>query len=286
MVDGRRSKLRVPGYNRTRIKSLPSPVRLLEQRYPQPVAFAILSLEGPQVASGNRKASQKQFVFLLGVIAVLGAGALGYVATRPKGRTMAIDPNMPLGTAQSFLMGSADAPVQITEFADFECPLCSEWATITEPDVRERLIKPGLVAIRFYVWPLPMHKNTWAASNAAYCANEQGRFWPMHDRLFYTQDLWNGQATSNPDRNMKGYAKDLGLDQAKFAECYDSGRQLPNIKASAAEAERRGLGGTPTFIIGDKAIEDRISFDAMKKLVDEELAKRAKADTARKKAAK
>ncbi len=234
------------------------------------------------MASPKKSSSQKQFTFLIVAIAVIGAGALGWVATRPKGRTMNIDPNMPVGTAQSFLLGSPDAPVQIIEFADFECPVCSEWATITEPDVRERLIKPGLVAIHFYVWPLPMHKNTWAASNAAYCANEQGKFWPMHDRLFYTQDLWNGQATSSPDSKMKSYAKDIGLDESKFAECYDSGRQLPNIKASAAEAERRGLGGTPTFIIGDKAIEDRLSFDALKKLVDEQLAKAPKADTAKK----
>jgi len=251
----------------------------------QSVPLSTLSHDGLHVASNSRKASQKQFIVLLVVIAVIGAGALGYVAIRPKGRTVAIDPNMPLGTARSFLMGSADAPVQITEFADFECPLCSEWATVTEPDVRERLIKPGLVAIRFYVWPLPMHKNTWAASNAAYCADEQGKFWAMHDRLFYTQDRWNGQATSNPDKNMKGYAKDIGLDEATFADCYDSGRQLPNIKASAAEAERRGLGGTPTFIIGNQVIEDRMSFDNMKKLVDAELAKTGKAgkaDTARK----
>ena len=237
---------------------------------------------GLHLATNNPKASRKQFVYLLVVIGIIGAVALGYVATRPKGRTMTIDRNMPLGTAQSFLMGSPNAPVQIIEFADFECPLCGEWATVTEPDVRERLIKPGLVAIRFYVWPLPMHKNTWAASNAAYCANEQGKFWAMHDRLFYTQDLWNGQATSNPDKNMKAYAKEIGLDQAKFADCYDSGRQLPNIKASAAEAARRGLGGTPTFIIGNQAIEDRMSFDNMKKLVDAELEKIGKSDTAKK----
>lgn len=237
------------------------------------------------MAKANASANKKQFTFLLVAIAVVGAAALGWVATRPQGGVKTVDPNMPLGTAKAFVLGNPDAPVTITEFADFECPLCSEFATLTEPDIRERLIKPGKVVLRLYIWPLPMHKNTWAASNAAYCADEQGKFWQMHDRLFYTQDLWNGQSTSNPDKKMKGYATDIGLDAAKFEDCYDSQRHYPDIKASAAEAERRGLGGTPTIIIGDKAIEDRLSFDKIKQMVDDELARQAKlpkSDTSKK----
>ena len=133
-------------------------------------------------------------------------------------------------------MGSPDAPVKIVEFADFECPACAQFAMLTEPDIRERLVKTGLASVEFYVFPLPMHANTWSASNAAYCANEQGKFWEMHDRLFYTQDLWNTQSTSNPGKKMLGYAADIGLDAGKFEECFDSKRHYPNIKASGAEA--------------------------------------------------
>lgn len=232
--------------------------------------------------SPNKKASQKQFTFLLIAIAIIGAGALGWVATRPKGGSTTIDPNMPLGTAQGFLLGAADAPVKIIEFADFECPACGQFATLTEPDVRARLIQTGLASVQFYVFPLPMHKNTWPASNAAYCAAEQGKFWEMHDRLFYTQDLWNTQATSSPDKKMKGFAKDVGLDQNKFDECYDSQRNYPNIKASGAEAEQRGIDETPSFIIGGKKYAGSMAYDQIKKIVDEELAKAGKADAAKK----
>jgi len=234
------------------------------------------------VASTSPRASQKRFVFVLAAIAVVGAGVLGYVATRPKGGGEAIDPNLPVGTAQSFLMGSPDAPVKIVEFADFECPGCGQFATVTEPDVRERLIKTGLVSLQFFVFPLPMHQNTWAASNAAYCANEQGKFWEMHDRLFYTQDLWNTQATSSPDKKMMGYAKDIGLDEGKFEECYASKKHYPNIKASGAEAERVGIERTPTLIIGGKKYVDQLSYDLIKRLVDEEIAKAGKSDTSKK----
>ncbi len=235
------------------------------------------------MASANKKASQKQFTFVIAAVAILGAGALGWVATRSKGSSgEAIDPNMPLGTAQGFLMGSPDAPVKIIEFADFECPACGQFATLSEPDVRERLVKSGQASVQFFVFPLPMHKNTWSASNAAYCANEQGKFWEMHDRLFYTQDLWNSEATSSPDKKMKGYAADIGLDAGKFADCYDSKRNYPNIKASGAEAEQKGIGQTPSFIIAGKKYEGSLPFDQIKKIVDEELAKAPKADTTKK----
>ena len=234
------------------------------------------------MANTNKRASQKQFTFLIVAIVVIGAGALGWVATRPKRGGEAVDPNLPVGTAQGFLIGKPDAPVQIVEFADFECPACAQFAMLTEPDIRARLVNTGQVAVRFYVFPLPMHQNTWSASNAAYCANEQGKFWEMHDRLFYTQDLWNTQATSNPDKKMKGYAADLGLDADKFEECYDSQRHYQNIKASGVEAQNRGIDETPSFIIGGKKYAGSLPYDEIKKLVDEELAKASKADTAKK----
>ncbi|MBW7933154.1 MAG: DsbA family protein [Gemmatimonadaceae bacterium] len=230
------------------------------------------------MAKPNVRASQKQFTYLIALIAIVGAGALGWAATRPKGGAVAVDPNLPVGTAEGFVLGKPDAPVQIVEFADFECPACAQFAMLTEPDIRARLINTGLVSVKFYVFPLPMHKNTWAASNAAFCANEQGKFWEMHDRLFYTQDLWGTLSTTNPDKKMKGYAKDLGLDEGKFDECYDSQRHYPNIKASGIEAQNRGIDETPSFIIGGKKYAGSLPYDAIKRIVDEELAKSGQAN--------
>lgn len=221
-------------------------------------------------------------MFALVAIAVVGAGALGYVAIRPKGGPVAVDPNLPPAQAEGYLMGKEDAPVKILEFADFECPACGQWAMLTEPDVRARLIYTGIASIRFYDFPLAMHKNTWAASNAAACASDQGKFWEMHDHLFYAQDLWNGEATSSPDKKMKAFAKELGLDEEKFETCFDSQVHYPRIKANAAEAERLGVAETPSFIIGGQRYPGNMPYDEMKKIVDAELAKLAKADTAAK----
>jgi len=221
-------------------------------------------------------------VYVLVAIVVVGAATLGYVATRPKAGPVAVDPNLPPAQAEGYLMGKEDAPVKIIEFADFECPACGQWAMLTEPDVRARLINTGLASIRFYDFPLPMHKNTWAASNAAACANDQGKFWAMHDQLFYAQDLWNGEATSNPDKKMKSFAKELGLDEKKFEDCFDSQVHYPRIKASQGEAERLGVDQTPTFIIGGQRYPGNVPYDQLKKIVDAELAKLPKVDSAAK----
>jgi len=234
------------------------------------------------VARANPRASQQRFVYVLVAIAVVGAAILGYVATRPKAGPVAVDPNLPPAKAEGYLIGKEDAPVKIIEFADFECPACGQWAMLTEPDVRARLINTGLVSIRFYDFPLPMHKNTWAASNAAACANEQGKFWAMHDQLFYAQDLWNGEATSSPGKKMKAFAKELGLDEAKFETCFDSQVLYPRIKANQGEAERLGVDQTPTFIIGGQRYPGNVPYDQLKKIVDAELAKLPKVDSAAK----
>ncbi|MHB1311608.1 MAG: DsbA family protein [Gemmatimonadaceae bacterium] len=228
-------------------------------------------------------AARQRFILILVVIAVAGAAGLGWLATRPKGSAaVAIDPNLPPAKAEGYLLGREDAPVKIIEFADFECPACGQFATLTEPDVRARLVATGLASVRFYDFPLPMHKNTWSASNAAACADDQGKFWEMHDRLFYAQDLWNGEATSSPEKKMKGFADDLGLDRKKFDECFDSQVHYPRIKASGEEAERRGVTETPSFIIGSTKYAGSMPYDEIKKLVDAELAKMPKADTGKK----
>jgi protein-disulfide isomerase len=217
-----------------------------------------------------RAAGNARFLTALGLLAAVGVIAIVYVInqkqTPPAVQTVA-DPAS-LGPAKGYFLGKPDAPVQIIEFADFECPACGNFAVVTEPDVRKRIIDAGLASYRYYDFPLPMHKNTWYASEAAACANDQGRFWEMHDRLFQGQDQWNTQATSNPTSVLEGYAKELGLDVSKWRSCYDSQAHVRDIQANKAEGERRKVSQTPTFIIGDKEIPGVIPYDQFKAFVD------------------
>jgi protein-disulfide isomerase len=209
----------------------------------------------------------KKFYAVIGVIAIAGAAAIGYAATRPKQAVTVIDPAK-LPAAAGHLLGKADAPVQVLEFADFECPQCGVFGTVTEPDVRERLVNSGQISYRFFDFPLDMHRNTVFAHNAAACAEEQGKFWEMHDALFAHQDQWNGEATGSPKGSFVGYAKQIGLDGAKFEACYDAQKFGPQIEANKQEAIRRGIGQTPTFVIGKRMIPGNIPYDTFKAYVD------------------
>src|SRR6187549_2018747 len=232
-----------------------------------------------EVVRKSKAKSKTPFYAAIAVIAVAGIGALAYVASRPKNVATTVDaPAIAAGEAQGYLLGKPDAPVQVIEFADFECPACGQFATLSEPDIPKRLIDAGTISYRFYDYPLPMHKNTWAASNAAACADEQGKFWEMHDQLFNAQDQWSGQATSRPKGKFKEYVKALGLNVDQWEACFDARKYQARIKANELMATKRGAAQTPTFVIGDKMIGGAISFDRFKALVDSALVL-AKADS-------
>jgi len=222
------------------------------------------------VRQGRNSNRPKAFFWILGLIALIGVAALGYVASRPKSSTVVADvaDTTNAGPAQGYLIGKVDAPVKILEFADFECPSCGGWATVTEPDVRSRIINAGLANLTYYDFPLTQHRNTIAASNAAACADEQGKFWQMHDRLFQAQDEWNGESTEQPKPFFKRYASEVGLDVQKWESCYDARKYQKRISANLADGIRRGVNSTPSFIIGNKLYAGMRTYDEMKMLVD------------------
>ena len=225
------------------------------------------------VKSAKRGGPGRGFWMAIGVVAIVGVGALSWVASRPKVTATTIDPSLPPMKAQGYLMGSPSALVEVVEYADFECPSCGQFSTVTEPDVRARLVNTGKIRVRFLDFPLPMHKNTWDASLAASCANDQGKFWEMHDQIFATQDKWNGQATSNPRKVLKGLAEGLRLDMPKYGACMDAETHRAQIQANQQEGERRGVSSTPSFAIGGQIYPGALPFDQYNKLVEAELAK-------------
>jgi protein-disulfide isomerase len=225
------------------------------------------------VKAAKRGGPGRGFWIALGIVAVIGIGALSWMASRPKRASATIDPTLPALKAEGYLMGSPSAPVEVIEFADFECAGCGQFATITEPDIRTRLVNTGKVRIRFLDFPLPMHKNTWDASLAASCANDQGKFWEMHDLIFANQDKWNGEATDNPRKPLSALAQGLGLDVAKYGSCMDAETHRAQIQANMKEAERRGINQTPSFIIGGRAYAGALPFDPFNRLIETELTK-------------
>jgi protein-disulfide isomerase len=212
---------------------------------------------------------------LIAAVAVGGIAWLTYQSTRSKDvvQTSPIDTTLPKVESQGYVLGDAKARLEVTEFGDFECPACGHFSTITEPDIRKKFVNTGLVRWRFIDYPLSVHRNTWQASRAAACANDQDRFWDFHDYLYQTQDQWNGEVTDNPDKFMKAAARQLGLDASKFDQCVDSKKYQAKIQAHMALGDARKINSTPTFIIGSTQVSRVLTYDQMAKVINDELAK-------------
>jgi protein-disulfide isomerase len=225
------------------------------------------------VNSAKRGGPGRNFWMALAAIAIVGIVALAWAASRPKVRVSQIDPKLPPLEAQGYVIGSPTAPVEVIEFADFECPACGQYAVITEPQVRSELVNTGKIRLRFMDFPLNIHRNTWDASLAAACANDQGKFWEMHDALFANQDKWNGEATSRPRGPISELAKGIGLDMDKYGACMDNDTHRAQIQASEQEAIRRQIGQTPTFIFNGTVVPGALPYDKFKSYVDEAMSR-------------
>jgi protein-disulfide isomerase len=236
---------------------------------------------GPRsgVVKGAKKGQKRNrtFFLLIAVLAVGGIAALTYFSTqKPVANTSQVDPNLPEVQSNGYALGSPQAPLEVMEFGDFECPGCGRFAEIIEPDVRTNLINTGKIRFRFIDFPLPMHQNTWNASRAAACADVQGKFWEMHDVLYGNQDQWNGEVTNNPDKVIKGLAPKIpGLDTKAFDKCVDTKATQAKIQAHKKLGDERQVEGTPTFIFGTTKVflQGGWSYDLFKAYVDSALAK-------------
>jgi protein-disulfide isomerase len=228
--------------------------------------------------SKQSSTSNRAFYLIIAVLAVVGIGALTYQTARPKSTQLATryDTTLPSVKSSGYVVGNATAPVEVTEFGDFECPQCGRFATLTEPDVRSRLVNTGQVRFRYVDMPLDMHRNTWNSSRAAACADEQGKFWEMHDAIYANQDRWDGNATDNPDKVLKQIAGQIGLNKDQFNSCIDTKKTQAKVQAHYQLAMANKISATPSFIFGVKKIEGFLTYDEFKKLVDEQAAVAAK----------
>jgi protein-disulfide isomerase len=220
------------------------------------------------VVKASPKKSKNAFLPIVLVVLAVGGAAIFYkVQNKPKPIELA--PGTALPAAEGHLRGDPKAPITIIEFADFECPGCGQFAALQGPDVKARIIDAGLANFRFYDFPLSsIHQNTLAAHLAASCAEDQGKFWEMHDKLFAGQMDWSTQATTNPRKFFDVYAGEIGLDMAAYNSCFDSQKNLPKIQANAAAGTERGVSSTPTLVIGNKVYAGGLTYDRIKQLVD------------------
>jgi protein-disulfide isomerase len=212
---------------------------------------------------------QKPFYIALGVV-IVGGGI--FIATRLSGgRPISIPANVVVTTADTagfrgYFLGSPSAPVEVTEYGDFQCPQCAGFDQVQLPDVKVRLIDTNKMRLRYRDWPIDaLHSHTRVASHAAACANDQGRFWEVKDGLFRRQNDWAFR--SNPMPIFTDIMKSAGVDVTAWDACMQSKKYAGRIQASLEEGTKLGVNGTPTFLIGGR-LYPNIGSDEVVRLVD------------------
>lgn len=211
----------------------------------------------------------KRFYVALVLIAVIGLGILGFLLRRP--RTVTIPANVtvqPSDTAgfSGYVKGSPTAPVEITEFADYQCPFCQTLATLQMPTIESRLIQTGRLRWRYRDFPLQQHQYSRLAAHSAACADEQGKFWPQHSRIYEGQADW--AESKDAGALFRSYAQQNGVDLRRYDECMTSGKYAGRIQASYDVGMKLGVNSTPTLLVRGSLYQGRFDSDAIEKLVD------------------
>ncbi|MEE8403600.1 MAG: thioredoxin domain-containing protein [Candidatus Hydrothermarchaeaceae archaeon] len=174
-------------------------------------------------------------------------------------------------------MGPEDAPVTIIEFSDYQCPYCQKFWSQTLPQIKAEYIDTGKVKFVYRDFPLSGHANAQKAAEATECADDQEKFWAMHDIIFAGQTVWSsGDAVSI----FKGYASELELDEADFASCLDSGKYMEEVQKDLQDGVKAGVRATPAiFVNGILVSGGARPFSVFKQIIDSELAGGASAST-------
>lgn len=165
-------------------------------------------------------------------------------------------------------LGKADAPVQITEYFDYQCPACKASESAIVPFIIEDYVNTGKAAITFkniaFIGP-----ESKTSAVASLCAHEQGKFLDYHKRLFEAQGAENSGVFT--DEKLKSLAKDAGLDAVSFAACLDGEKYRDQVAREKKEADALGIDSTPTYVInGQKVLGG--TYLSVKRVIDKKLA--------------
>lgn len=199
----------------------------------------------------NEQDTKKYFLFgTIGLGALIVAGLVFAVMSEPGdgGPQGRVEQGLSFTDDNDPGYGPGESAFKVRIFSDFQCPACK----LAEPAFAVAKRKYG-DRVRF-VWndfPLTsIHPNARPAALAARCAEDQGKFWDYHDKLYASQEEWADQQAATPI--FQRYAKEIGLDEAKFSSCLVNQQFLRKIQDDEAEGKANRVEGTPTFFIGNK----------------------------------
>ena len=171
------------------------------------------------------------------------------------------------------IQGSDKAALWMIEASDFQCPFCKTWHDSTYPPLVADYVKTGKVRLAYLNFPLNQHQNAMPAAEAAMCASVQGKFWPMHDALFNTQERWQGLGNAMPV--FDSLANGLGVVMPSWRDCVAKHLTRPLIEADYERSRSAGVGSTPSFFVGDQLLSGVQPYGYLRQVIEAQLAKGA-----------
>lgn len=204
---------------------------------------------------------------VLGSIALLGRSATNQRTTAPVSTVVVSDLAVPPNAeAQGRAWGPPDAPIQVIEYADYECEACGFFAREYEAAFVDAFANSGKV--RFEIRNAPFHgEGARNAAEAAYCAADQNAFWRMHDSLFLNQPTIEGTGPhAFSDARLQTIAGKLGVDTAAFGQCLTSNTYAAQVAQDYNATVQAGIRQTPTFVINGRPYPGVLSVDDFRQI--------------------
>ncbi len=176
------------------------------------------------------------------------------------------------------LLGDPNAPAEIVEYGDYQCPFCAKFALETEPRIRENYIASGkakmvykdLIVVENFI---AGGRESSDAALAANCAADQNKFWEYHDALFIIESADGKENSGNLTKDLfLTIADKFGMDKAVFESCYDSKKYAGEVRADTEEAGKDlSRLATPSSLVNGEVVAGAVPYNDFAKVIDKHL---------------
>jgi protein-disulfide isomerase len=222
---------------------------------------------GRKVQQQKQGPSFRVFYIVLIVVGIAGAALLVTYATSQQNQAANVTPSA--NTVQSgtdidaetglteegfYFKGSSEAPVEVVEYADFQCPACANFVSSPLYAQLQGYIEAGQVQYVFHDFPLSQHHNAPVASQAAYCAGDQGQYWAMHEAIFMRQQQWSNMSNQAAASAFAAMGAELGMDGEALAACINSNQYQAHVQSAFQSAIAANIQATPTFVVNGRSV--------------------------------
>jgi len=151
--------------------------------------------------------------------------------------------------------GNPAAPIQVIEHMDYQCGACAYGASLLKEYMKKY---PDKIYLEAHFYPLAGHPHGATSARYAYCAQQEGRFWAYHERLFETQAQWHKLADAKPF--FKQLADEVGINSDRVVACAEKPETLDMVNAIRKSAEAKGVTSTPAFFVNGKMVVGTTAF--------------------------